>query len=87
MMEFILIPKPQPPPRPLSPQLTRVYEMAVAGMQNKEIAAAMNITERTVKFHVSKLLEIFGVQARYELQSGMFVDALRHADPGTSIDG
>jgi DNA-binding NarL/FixJ family response regulator len=34
---------------------------------NKEIAAKLNIAERTVKFHISSLLAIFRVQTRYEL--------------------
>lgn len=36
---------------------------------NKEIAAKLNITERTVKFHISVLLGIFGVHTRHELMT------------------
>jgi DNA-binding NarL/FixJ family response regulator len=38
------------------------------GMQNKEIAAALNLSVRTVKFHVTGVLRKFGVQSRGELQ-------------------
>jgi len=34
---------------------------------NKEIASDLNITVRTVKFHISSLLNRFGVQNRAEL--------------------
>ena len=36
-------------------------------LSNKEIANQFNISERTVKFHVSNLLEKFGVQRRSDL--------------------
>jgi DNA-binding CsgD family transcriptional regulator len=34
---------------------------------NKEIANVLNISERTVKFHVSNLLSKYGVQRRADL--------------------
>lgn len=34
---------------------------------NKEIACALGITERTVKFHVSEILKKLGVTSRHEL--------------------
>jgi DNA-binding CsgD family transcriptional regulator len=36
-------------------------------MKNKEIALRLNISERTVKFHVSNLLAKFGVRRRADL--------------------
>jgi DNA-binding NarL/FixJ family response regulator len=39
----------------------------VEGALNKEIASELNLTERTVKFHVSTLLDAFGVDGRLEL--------------------
>jgi hypothetical protein len=36
-------------------------------LANKEIAAALNLSERTVKFHVSSLLAKFRVRGRMEL--------------------
>jgi DNA-binding CsgD family transcriptional regulator len=37
------------------------------GVANKEIASELNITERTVKFHISSLLSKFKVHSRMEL--------------------
>jgi predicted ArsR family transcriptional regulator len=39
----------------------------VSNRANKEIASRLNITVRTVKFHVSSLLSKFGVETRAEL--------------------
>ena len=36
-------------------------------LANKEIAATLNLSERTVKFHVSSLLAKFRVRGRMEL--------------------
>jgi hypothetical protein len=36
-------------------------------LANKEIAATLNLSERTVKFHVSSLLTKFRVRGRMEL--------------------
>jgi len=38
-------------------------------LQNKEIAAELNVSERTIKFYVSSLLLKFGVAGRGELIS------------------
>jgi DNA-binding CsgD family transcriptional regulator len=52
-------------------QLTRrqqeVLAEVVQNLSNKEIAARLNISERTVKFHVSALLEKFHVENRIRL--------------------
>jgi DNA-binding CsgD family transcriptional regulator len=52
-------------------RLTRREEQVLAGvsgsLSNKEIAWNLNITERTVKFHVSSLLAKFQVCGRVEL--------------------
>lgn len=45
----------------------QVLDMVVKNATNKEIAQALGTTERTVKFHVTGLLEIFGVTSRREL--------------------
>jgi DNA-binding CsgD family transcriptional regulator len=54
-----------------SVRLTRREEEVLSGIMqslaNKEIAASLNLSERTVKFHVSSLLAKFGVRGRMEL--------------------
>jgi DNA-binding NarL/FixJ family response regulator len=58
--------------QPDFPYLTRREQQTLAalvkGAGNKEIASALNISERTVKFHVSSLLLKFKVRSRGELQ-------------------
>jgi len=44
-----------------------VLDLLLANLSNKEIAAKLFISERTVKFHVSNLLGKFGVQRRADL--------------------
>ncbi len=52
-------------------KLTRREEEVLGGVMkslaNKEIAATLNLSERTVKFHVSSLLAKFRVRGRMEL--------------------
>lgn len=52
-------------------KLTRREEEVLDGVMrslaNKEIAATLNLSERTVKFHVSSLLSKFRVRGRMEL--------------------
>jgi DNA-binding CsgD family transcriptional regulator len=44
-----------------------VLDCIVQGFTNKEVAAKLNVAERTVKFHVSSLLAKFGVTDRVAL--------------------
>jgi DNA-binding CsgD family transcriptional regulator len=44
-----------------------VLDALLENQANKEIANKLNISERTVKFHVSNLLAKFGVQRRNDL--------------------
>lgn len=67
-----------------SVKLTRREEEVLGGVMrslaNKEIAASLNLSERTVKFHVSSLLAKFRVRGRMELVR----EAARHtAQPMT----
>src|SRR5262249_18476814 len=61
-----------------SVKLTRREEEVLGGVMrslaNKEIAATLNLSERTVKFHVSSLLSKFRVRGRMELAR----EAVRH---------
>jgi DNA-binding CsgD family transcriptional regulator len=68
-----------------SVKLTRREEEVLDGilrsLANKEIAAALNLSERTVKFHVSSLLAKFRVRGRMELAR----EASRHTTPAVPI--
>jgi DNA-binding CsgD family transcriptional regulator len=73
-----------------SVKLTRREDEVLGGIMrslaNKEIAADLNLSERTVKFHVSSLLAKFRVRGRLELVR----EASRHSNPavaGTTREG
>lgn len=46
-----------------------VFDGLIKGLANKEIASNLNLSERTVKFHVSSLLEKTKTRSRFDLQS------------------
>jgi len=54
-------------PVSLSPRQREILHAVVCNRANKEIAAKLNITVRTVKFHISSLFSKFGVDNRAEL--------------------
>jgi len=51
----------------LSHRQREVLDYVTQNLTNKEIAAKLHLSERTVKFHVSALLEKFGVRTRVDL--------------------
>jgi DNA-binding CsgD family transcriptional regulator len=51
----------------LSPRQQEILHAVICNRENKEIASKLNITVRTVKFHISTLLNKFGVGNRIEL--------------------
>lgn len=51
---------------PLTPREQAVLQRLAQGLQNKEIAAELVITERTVKFYVSSILSKLGAGNRTE---------------------
>lgn len=51
----------------LSPREQQVLDGLLENLSNKEIGVRLNITERTVKFHVSRILAKFKVQRRADL--------------------
>lgn len=59
----------QPETEPLTPRELEVLSHLAKGLQNKEIALALTISERTVKFHVSSLMAKLGVGNRTEAVS------------------
>ena len=54
-------------PTSLSPRQTEILVSVIRNRANKEIASRLNITVRTVKFHISSLLNKFGVDNRADL--------------------
>jgi DNA-binding NarL/FixJ family response regulator len=54
------------PPDALTERELEVLRLLAQGKSNKEIAAALTITERTVKFHVSAILGKLGASNRTE---------------------
>jgi DNA-binding CsgD family transcriptional regulator len=68
-----------------SVKLTRREEEVLGGLMrslaNKEIAATLHLSERTVKFHVSSLLAKFRVRGRMELVR----EATRHTSSALPI--
>ena len=56
-----------PDPNALTARETEVLNLLAQGLPNKEIAAQLVITERTVKFHVSSLMSKLGAGNRTEI--------------------
>jgi DNA-binding NarL/FixJ family response regulator len=54
-------------PADLSRREREALDLLLENLSNKEIASRLNISERTVKFHVSSLLAKFGVRRRSDL--------------------
>lgn len=54
-------------PTSLSPRQREILHSVLCNLANKEIASKLNITVRTVKFHISTLLMKFGVSNRLDL--------------------
>lgn len=53
--------------RSLPRQQQQILEAIVAGCSNKQIAQDLDISERTVKYHLTRIFEKFGVTGRMEL--------------------
>jgi DNA-binding CsgD family transcriptional regulator len=57
-------------PGNLTQKELKVYELLTLGKANKEIAGLLEISARTVRFHVSNILSKFSVGTRCELIAG-----------------
>jgi DNA-binding NarL/FixJ family response regulator len=67
----------------LSRREQEVLDSLLENLSNKEIASKLNIAERTVKFHVSNLLNKFGVRRRADLILLTFQRRLASTQPTT----
>ena len=55
-----------PPAEALTEREAQVLQLLAQGLANKQIAAALGISEHTVKFHVSAIYSKFGANSRTE---------------------
>lgn len=53
--------------RPLSARETEVAQLAARGLRNRDIAAALGLTESTIKMHIGSIFDKLGVGSRAEL--------------------
>jgi two-component system, NarL family, nitrate/nitrite response regulator NarL len=73
---LVLAADPEPLGESLTPRETEALEMLAEGLSNKQIAARLNISEHTAKFHVNSILSKLGAGTRTEavmrgLRSGL----------------
>jgi two-component system NarL family response regulator len=59
--------QPSGDPDRLTPRELEVLELVTRGLRNKEIAAALGITENTAKYHLRHILEKLHAESRTEL--------------------
>jgi len=63
----------------LTPRELEVLRLLMRGLQNKEIASELVVTERTVKFHVSVILMKLGAGNRTEAVAIANKQGINHA--------
>ena len=51
----------------LTPRETEVLQLVAQGKARKEIAVALDISDRTAQFHIQNVLRTFNVSTRLEL--------------------
>lgn len=65
-----------PPGEPLTPRESEVLALLADGAGNKEIAIRLGVSEHTVKFHVSSILNKLGAATRTEAVTRGFKEGL-----------
>jgi DNA-binding CsgD family transcriptional regulator len=58
----------------LTPKEKEVYDLVVAGVENKDIASKLEISVRTVETHVSSILSKSGFKTRYQVAANLYPD-------------
>jgi DNA-binding NarL/FixJ family response regulator len=53
--------------RALSPRQRQIVDAIASGCSNKEIAETLHVSERTVKYHLTRIFSKYGVSGRMEL--------------------
>jgi two-component system NarL family response regulator len=53
--------------RPLTQRQTDVLNLVAQGMSYKEIGTALNLSERTIKYHMERILEILQLENRAQV--------------------
>jgi DNA-binding NarL/FixJ family response regulator len=69
LLAMTTVPEPRPAdPRPesLTPREIGVLRLVAAGLSNKQIAARLDISEHTVKFHIASVMAKLGAGSRTE---------------------
>ena len=56
---------------PFTPQQQKVVRLVTSGHSNKEIAADLGVSERTVKFHMQNILALLGVNSRHAIREAL----------------
>lgn len=60
----------------LSDRQIEVFKALCEGKSNKEIAIVLNVTEKTIKFHMTKIFKQIGVKRRSEAISRAYAGEL-----------
>ncbi len=55
---------------------TTLRVLVLTGKKNRELADLLGMSERTLKFHIGNLTEIFGVSSRLQPQARVTTDVL-----------